>query len=82
MFQHLNHVFGSLKMLAGLSPEYLSLVEKKVNRLKLKLPKTSRRKKTLFLDLDETLIHSTLNNNGDFTEHFDYKDVSVSLKFI
>jgi TFIIF-interacting CTD phosphatase-like protein len=82
MFKHLNHVFGSLKMLAGLSPEHLSLVEKKVNRLRLKLPKTSRRKKTLFLDLDETLIHSALVNNGDFTDHFDFKDASVQLYFM
>lgn len=66
MFQHLNQVFRSLSMLASLSPEHLQFINNKVDRLQLKLPRIVRKKKTLFLDLDETLIHTSLANDGRF----------------
>jgi hypothetical protein len=66
MFQHLNQVFRSLSMLASLSPEHLQFINNKVDRLQLKLPRIVRKKKTLFLDLDETLIHTSLVNDGRF----------------
>lgn len=52
MFHHLNQVFRSLAMLASLSPEHLQFIDNKVARLRFKLPRLTRKKKTLFLDLD------------------------------
>lgn len=82
MFQHLNQVFRSLVLLESLSPEHLQLIDSKVQRLRFKLPRTNRKKKTLFLDLDETLIHTGLANDGRFTERFEFRDGTVMHSLI
>ena len=67
MFQHLNQVFRSMSMLRSLSAEHQQIINGKVDRLRVKLPRIVRKKKTLFIDLDETLIHTGLVNDGRFT---------------
>jgi CTD small phosphatase-like protein 2 len=78
-----NYVYKTLKSILPLKKlNYSSLInEKKINLPQL----TSSEKKTLILDLDETLIHADFDNNypeHDSTVSFKYNDEDVTVNLL